>query len=142
MRPKNWEQNFCDMQEFADFVCHIAGIDEIPIKLTNASTYGGKAFRKKRYIAIPVRELEDFSGAEHWRKHVIIHEICHFLNWENGGRGHDSQFLRIERDLHAQFGMKGLYSKVYIHTLMDMSGNVLWTKKYYKEDRYAAQAKS
>jgi len=125
--------------ELSNLICKLAGHPPIHLVFKGVKSYEGKAFlpgikNGEGYISI-ANGLS--SSNKYYREAIVIHEVCHFLyyRWYNSkGRTfkadhHGIGFKRIETYWLKEFGMYPLYAKAYWHTLLSVSGDILWSKE-------------
>jgi len=125
-----------ELTDLANYLCDTVKIERLPLRFKNVKSYAGRAFITKRYIAISNKRVVAQNN-KYFRDSVVIHEVCHFIyvdqRKESGAVDapdyHGQDFKGIETKWLWHFGMVPHYGGIYIHTLSDFFGEVLWSNR-------------
>lgn len=132
--PEELWDAFAQAKDVCDAVTRLSNMKPITVKYKSGiSSYSAKAFMKKGYIVLTDSALRRNKA---YITAVVIHEVCHFINYQNRLTydGHGFNFREAERKWLREFGLIPVYKKAYWHTLTNLSGKVVWSNlAFYKE---------
>jgi len=114
-------------EQLRDLIVNKYNLDPIRIKVKD--TQRGWATYDTRLISIPIWAY--LEGLDYFRAYVL-HELSHFINYDTTKTyGHCKNFLRIEKELLAGFGLVPIYKRVYLKALKNDKGDLIWLKRGY-----------